>query len=129
MSSMNFCKVLGVVLILVGLAGYGAPSLLGMHLTPTHNLIHIVSGAVALGIGLGGTPRNARTFCAVFGAVYLGLGVLGFIAPDVVARVLGHPGPMTARALSADNIVHLVIGGACLLFAGRRVTRPTAARA
>ena len=71
------CKILGVVFWLVGVVGFAAPTLLGAHLTPAHNVVHIVSGAIALYLGFAGTLSAAKTFCLVFGVVYLALGVLG----------------------------------------------------
>ena len=47
--------ILGIVFLLVGLLGFAAPNLMGMHLSTTHNLIHLVSGALALYFGLKGT--------------------------------------------------------------------------
>ena len=41
-------KILGVVFLLVGVAGFAAPTLLGAHLTPPHNVVHILSGVAAL---------------------------------------------------------------------------------
>ena len=49
------CKILGVVFVLVGLCGFAAPGLLGAHLTPVHNVVHIVSGLIALYFGFAGT--------------------------------------------------------------------------
>ena len=51
----------------------------------------LATGAVALYLGFAGSSGAVRTFCLVFGAVYLALGVLGFVAPGVVAAVIGHP--------------------------------------
>jgi len=45
------CKILGVVLLLVGVCGFVAPRLLGAHLFPAHNGVHIVSGIIALYFG------------------------------------------------------------------------------
>ena len=71
------CKILGVVFLLVGVVGFAAPNLLGAHFTPAHNVVHIVSGAIALYFGFAGTLSGAKIFCLVFGVVYLALGVLG----------------------------------------------------
>src|SRR5215475_922135 len=71
------CKILGVVFLLVGVCGFALPHLLGAHLSPAHNLVHIVSGIVALYFGFAGSMSGAKTFCLVFGVVYLALGVLG----------------------------------------------------
>ena len=61
--------ILGVVFLLVGILGFVAPNLLGAHLSLTHNIIHLGSGAVSLWIGLKGTAAAARNFCISFGSV------------------------------------------------------------
>src|ERR1041385_4475740 len=71
------CKILGVVFVLVGVCGFIAPRLLGAHLTPPHNAVHIVSGIIALYVGFAGTLSGAKIFSLVFGVVYLALGILG----------------------------------------------------
>ena len=106
------CKILGIAFLLGGIGGFVDPHLLGFHLTMVHNLVHLATAAVALYLGLAGTEGAARTFSLVFGAVYALLGVLGFVAPGVVAAVLMHPGPVSAGELTPDNIFHLVVGGA-----------------
>lgn len=114
------CKILGVVFLIVGVAGFVAPTLLGTHLSPVHNLIHIISGAVALYFGFGGSPSGARMFCLVFGAVYLLLGVVGFAmgapgtseipgmmhADSRLWKVL--PGKLELGQM--DHIVHVLLG-------------------
>jgi hypothetical protein len=54
------CKLLGVVFVIVGVAGFVAPTLLGAHLTPAHNLVHLVSGAIALYFGFAGSYGAAK---------------------------------------------------------------------
>jgi hypothetical protein len=71
------CKILGVVFLLVGICGFFAPSLLGAHLTPQHNAVHIISGVIALYFGFAGSLSGAKAFSLVFGVLYLALGVLG----------------------------------------------------
>ena len=73
------CKILGVVFLLVGVAGFAAPNLLGAHLTPPHNVVHIVSGVVALYFGFAGSLSGAKGFCLIFGLVYLALGLVGMV--------------------------------------------------
>ena len=109
------CKVLGVAFLIGGLVGFVQPHFLGFHLTMIHNVIHLATAAVALYLGFAGTLTAARTFCLTFGAVYALLGVLGFVAPGLVATVLGHPGPVTSGDLRPDNLFHIVAGGAFLV--------------
>jgi hypothetical protein len=73
-------KWAGLILILAGVLGFVAPTLLGAHLSPVHNVIHLVSGALAFWFGTKGTLENAATFAMVFGGVYLLLGIMGFVA-------------------------------------------------
>ena len=123
---------LGAAFVLVGIVGFIAPDLMGMHLSVAHNIVHLVSGALALYFGLAGTYTAARSFCIVFGVVYGLLGILGF--------AMGSPGP--DRMLTVipdqlmlgrmDHIVHIVLG-ALFLIAGMAPTpvihsAPTAER-
>jgi hypothetical protein len=114
--SKTISKVLGSVLILVGLTGFAVPNLFDMHLTTTHNIIHLISGIVALYFGFGASPRAARSFCLTFGVVYFLLGMLGFVAPNVVASLLhAAETSSTAGNLTSDNLVHLILGGIFLM--------------
>ena len=116
----QIAKIMGVVFILVGIVGFLAPGMLGFHLNLTHNLIHLISGAVALYFGFSATLSATRLFCIIFGAVYGLLGVAGFL--------LGHGGPHTVdvpshgqdsslfaalpgtlELASVDHIFHLVL--------------------
>ena len=71
------CKILGVAFLLVGIAGFAAPTLLGFHFGPAHNLVHILSGVIALYLGFAGSLSGAKGFCLIFGIVYLALGIFG----------------------------------------------------
>lgn len=105
------CKILGVVLLLVGLAGFAAPTLLGAHLSPVHNLVHIVSGVIALYFGFAGTLSGARGFCLVFGLVYLVLGLIGMVRgvpPDRIWEI----GPLMLGTV--DHGIHLLLGAVFL---------------
>ena len=108
------CMILGAVLLIVGILGFAQPRLLGMHLTPVHNVIHLVSGGAALYLAQNGSRGSVRQFCLVFGGLYLSLAVLGVMAPDVVSAMLGHDAHLNARALGPDNVVHILLGGAFL---------------
>ena len=85
----------------------------------------LLTGLIALYLGFAGAPAAARLFCLIFGAVYLLLAILGFVAPGVVASVLGHA-PLSAGELTPDNAVHVLLGAALLvagLMAPRSVVR------
>jgi hypothetical protein len=102
------CKILGVVFLLVGVAGFAKPDLLGAHLNPPHNVVHIVSGVIALYFGFAGSISGAKAFSLVFGVVYLALGILGLAmgaGPEKMWTVVGglHFGQV-------DHGIHIVLG-------------------
>ena len=103
------CKLLGLVLLLVGLLGFThLLDSLSLHLTLYHNLVHILSGVVALYFGFAGTASGAKGFCVLFGLVYLALGILGF--------VLGGPGHLwhviddQLMFGRRDDAIHVLLG-------------------
>ena len=101
------CKILGVVFLLVGLIGFVSPNLLGAHLSPAHNVVHIVSGAIALYFGFAGTLSAAKTFSLAFGVVYLALGVLGMALGTGEDR-MWMLGPLHFG--NADHGIHVLLG-------------------
>jgi len=119
----RIATILGIGFLLVGIIGFVAPAILGMHLSPAHNVVHLVTGALSLYLGLKGSPSAAKTFCIVFGLVYLLLGVAGFVAGADAAP--GVPGPHDARLLkvipgtlefgTADHSVHILLGAIYLI--------------
>jgi hypothetical protein len=101
------CKVLGVVLRLVGFCGFCAPNQHGAHLTPPHNLVHIVSGIIALYFGFAGRLSGAKTFALVFGVVYLALGILG-LAIGTGEERMWMVGPLHFGKV--DHGIHVLLG-------------------
>ena len=114
------CKILGVVFLLVGIAGFASPNLLGAHLNAAHNVVHLVSGALALYFGFAGSLSAAKTFALVFGVVYLGLGVLGFGIGAGQDR-MWTLGPLTFG--QADHGIHILLG--VVFLAGGLFTKKT----
>ena len=115
------CKILGVVFLLVGVAGFAAPNLLGAHLSTPHNLVHIVSGAIALYLGFAGTLSAAKIFCLVFGVVYLALAVLGIAFGEGADRMW-----MPIAQLHFGQVDHFIHGILGLVFlAGGLFTKNT----
>ena len=121
----TFALVLGVVTLLIGILGYVMnPSgglLLGIFaVDPPHNLIHLVTGIAGLAAAFMGW---ARLFCQAFGVIYLLVGVLGFVATDSTGMLLG-----IMHNNMADNLLHLVIGGAAAFVGFVADKAPVAAR-
>jgi hypothetical protein len=101
------CKILGVVFLLVGVAGFAKPDLLGAHLNPPHNVVHIVSGVIALYFGFAGSISGAKAFSLVFGVVYMALGILG-LAMGAGAEKMWVVGPLHFGQV--DHGIHILLG-------------------
>ena len=101
------CKILGVVFLVLGVAGFVNQGLLGAHLTPPHNVVHIVSGVIALYFGFAGPLSGAKVFSLVFGVVYLGLGICG-MAFGVGADHSWMVGPLHFAQM--DHGIHILLG-------------------
>ena len=116
----TIATILGVVFLLVGLLGFAMPTLMGAHLTPAHNVVHLVSGAISLYLGLKGSVSAARMFGLVFGGIYLLLGIAGFAlgtpqthdgTTETVFTVI--PGVLVFG--QTDNIIHIALGAIYLI--------------
>jgi hypothetical protein len=107
------CKILGVVFLLVGVLGFThVLDSLGAHLNPAHNVVHLVSGAIALYFGFAGSPGGARGFCLLFGAVYLLLGVCGWFLGAGATHMLNIPNADSPVLMlgKVDHMIHLLLG-------------------
>lgn len=94
--------VLGVVFLLVGVLGFFNNPILGyFHVNLLHNLVHLISGALALYFSTR-SDSAAKQFSIVFGIVYLLVAVLGFVAPSLAMNLLAID--------SADNYLHILLG-------------------
>ena len=102
------CKILGVVLLLVGICGFAAPHLLGAHLTGPHNVVHLLSGILALYFGFAGSLSAAKTFSLVFGVVYLALGILGMALGEPPDRMWHVAGVLDFG--QSDHGIHILLG-------------------
>ena len=99
--------ILGVVFLLIGILGllfdttHG--SLLGFDVDLVHNLVHLLTGIVALVAVFSGWSRR---FNQVFGIIYLLVGLAGLI-PGLYfdQRLLG-----LMHVNAADNVLHLLVG-------------------
>ena len=135
------CWYMGGLMMALGLLGYVVPGLFEAHLNPVHNLIHLVSGALALWFGLTSANYTAKLFCNWFGGAYMMLGVAGFAfghralsltRPTVTgipeeSSFLWQLVPGKFELGTTDHILHIVVGGIFLLGAAftLRKFRPT----
>jgi hypothetical protein len=119
--------LIGLAFILVGIIGFVKPEMGGTHLSTVHNVVHLVSGAAALYFGTKGTLAQAKMFALIFGIVYAGLGVAGFLAGSSQNPSAHMPGPGDERMLKVlpgmlelgtrDHILHIAIGALFLIAA------------
>ncbi|MHB8605313.1 MAG: DUF4383 domain-containing protein [Thermoplasmatota archaeon] len=110
MDNMNamLAKVFGVVFLAVGLLGFVInPTLIVFGVTTTHNIVHLLSGAILLAAGFMRGGTNARMANQIFGVVYILVAILGFLNIGFVATLLGSGSDSFTYA---DALLHLVLG-------------------
>src|SRR2546423_6109344 len=113
----TIATLLGVVLILVGIIGFFVgPSdamhanFIGTHLTTSHNLVHIITGAVALYFGMAASLSAARLFCIIFGVVYALLGVCGFLLGTREDRMFDALAALGFHLRTMDHVLDILVG-------------------
>lgn len=106
----KFAWLFGIVFLAVGVLGF-VPGitqdglLLGIFEVDTlHNVIHLLSGALALGAVLAG--GYARRYFQVFGVVYGLVAVVGLVEGDTVLGLISTN--------MADHLLHVIIAAAAL---------------
>jgi len=100
--------VFGGLYLLVGIVGFllvpSGGSLLGIFaVNGFHHSFHTVVGLLGV---LAAWRGYGRLYCQVMGAVFIILGVLGLLAPGLVATLLAHP----SADIFTDNLLHLMSG-------------------
>ncbi len=120
------CIAVGTAFALIGILGMILPSFMGFHLSMAHNLIHLLSAALALWCGYSENLKKAYNFCLGFGAFYSLLGIVGFIVGEPGYPSVGHMEadqyllriiPNVLEFGSNDHVLHLVLGGFLLFTA------------
>jgi purine-cytosine permease-like protein len=119
-NAQKFALVVGLTLVLAGLAGFLAEAsfddgepvqgslLLGLEVNGWHNIVHIASGLLLLASA--GRPRSSRFALLAFGFVYLFVAIAGFGSQEILDVV-----PVNG----ADNWLHMALAVLALLFAFR----------
>ncbi len=78
----------------------------------THNIVHVILAGAAFVFGFGNLPGNVvKTFAIIFGFVYLGLGVVGFVTPVVD----GLDDALNLHLELGENLVHILLGAWALV--------------
>lgn len=103
----------GIILLVAGVLGFvpgitNNQMLLGIfHVNPAHNVVHLLSGAVALWAGFTSVGASKNYF-RIFGLVYGLVAVLGFFAGDgLLLGLISNNMPITW--------LHVAIAATCLI--------------
>ncbi len=119
-----YAKVVGLTIVLIGIGGVllGEKSLFGvLNIDIAEDIIHLVTGGLMAAVGFRGSDRAVRSVVGGLGVVYLLVGVLGLVVPDVFGLL-----PHEYKTV-LDNLIHLslgVLGITVCFFVGSR--RPVA---
>jgi Domain of unknown function (DUF4383) len=110
-----FALVVGATLVVAGIAGFfynasfgtgdgtDRDAVLGiLDVNGWHNVMHVLTGAI--GLAVSGAYDGSRVFALGFGAIYLVLTLLGFVAGD--GDEIFNLIPVNTE----DNVLHLLIG-------------------
>ena len=98
--------ILGVVLVLVGLAGFFVDGMLLVFQVDTvHNIVHLLSGVVAIAAASSGESYS-RMYLIVFGLVYGVVTIIGFVTGGDILGLF--------EVNDADNYLHAAIAVVCL---------------
>lgn len=125
----NVARFVGWVMLVIGVLGFAAPLLMGMHLGFIHSMVYIIAGAVALWYGQNASERKTVRFNMVTGALFAIAGIAGLVFGKYGFPSLGNvvnpvEDPFLLELIPgwlefgrADHIVHLVLGTTLLLSA------------
>ena len=127
----TFAIVVGIVLVIAGVAGslgnpiIGDPEQTGLIVTGFgHDLVHLITGALFLHVGLALNGRNRACGLVGLGVFFLATGVLSFLTADLL-------GLYDAPTSGLDQIGHVLLGLASLVIGwmGRGTQRRVYGRA
>lgn len=123
--AQEVCVVLGFGFFVMGLLGFVMPYFLNMHLSYAVNVLHFITGLAALWFGFQGL-QVVKRFNYIAGAIYLLLGLLGYVAGAHGAATVANPVeddflwvaiPGVLELGSVDHIVNIVVGAVFILAA------------
>ena len=127
----TFAIVVGTVLMILGVAGslgnpiVGDPEQTGLIVTGFgHDLVHLISGALFLHVGLALNGRNRAFGLVGLGLFYLVTGVLSFLSSDLL-------GLYDEPTSGLDQVAHVLLGLAAFVIGwmGRGAPRRVYGRA
>ncbi len=119
----QYAQVVGIVLLLLGVVGFllvtQSPLLGLLNIDVVENIVHLATGAIYAYVGFAMLNNaSARSIVGAVGAVYLLVGIIGFVDPKLFG-LLQHPYSVV------DNLIHLALG-ALGIYLGFMSSRDTA---
>lgn len=100
-----FSRLIGVLFLVLGVAGFFMENFLGLlHFDLTHNLIHLLVGISGI-FASTSTELHVKLFTRGLGIGYVLLALIGFVTPDMLGMMMLH---------ETDHIIHLLVGGLAL---------------
>jgi hypothetical protein len=116
-----YAQAMGIAIVLFGVVGLflGEQPLLGLlNIDVTEDGIHLLTGGLMALMGFTQPARPVRNVVGGISAIYLIVGILGFITPSLFGLL---PHGYTA----VDNVIHLALGaiGLGLAWPGRSQER------
>jgi len=102
-----YAKVVGVTIVLIGVGGVllGEKSLFGvLNIDIAEDAIHLITGGLMAAVGFRGSDSAVRSVVGGLGVVYLLVGVLGLVVPDLFGLL-----PHEYKTV-LDNLIHLSLG-------------------
>ncbi len=127
----TFAIVAGAVLVVLGIAGslgnpiVGGPEQTSLIVTGFgHDLVHLISGALFLHVGIALNGRNRAYGLVGLGIFFLATGVLSFVSADLF-------GLYDEATTGLDSILHVLLGLAAVVIGwmGRGTERRVYGRA
>ena len=98
-TNQTWAKVIGVILLLVGILGFFmGDSVFGLGVNTLHNIVHLVTGAIFAWAGFSASAP-AKKVNTWLGVIYVLVGIVGFFALQDLLMLN-----------TADNGLHIVIG-------------------
>ena len=93
----------GLILVVVGVAGFFRHEMFHLTFPPVHNLFHLLSGGLALVAGFSKNAANQRRFGLIFGTIYTLVAIAGLLG-------LHHLGSIQLGLNLQFNFIHLGVG-------------------
>ena len=122
----QFARIIGVVLILVGIVGLvlGNKLWLGiLNVDIVEDIVHLVTGGLLAYVGFGRTDlATVRNLVLALGVIYLAVGILGFLVPMMFGLI---PHGYTVF----DDLLHLALGVLAIAIATPGASTARGARA